>query len=264
MAERLKIVIVGGGFTGAAAAIHLSRMANRSLDIRLIEGRKDASRGVAYETEDPAHRLNVPPKIMILYPDDIGHFERYVDARRISKSDPEAVAADGSIYPRREVFGDYMVAELAARARENPSRSEISHLRDRALSVTRANGGFRIGTEAGDVIDGDAVLTCLSHGQPSGLPGLSPELRDDPRLIGDPWEGNALAGIGVNDRVLIAGTGLTAADVQMSLHLRGHRGSLVMLSRHGLPPNRQPDFGDIQALLSRLARAQPIFIERHG
>ena len=61
MAGRSKVVIIGGGYTGAAAAIHLSRMAGRPLDIRIIEPREDAGRGVAYDTEDPAHRLNVSP-----------------------------------------------------------------------------------------------------------------------------------------------------------------------------------------------------------
>src|SRR5206468_8079227 len=42
------IVIVGGGFTGAAAAVQLARASATPLDISIVEPRAELGRGVAY------------------------------------------------------------------------------------------------------------------------------------------------------------------------------------------------------------------------
>jgi uncharacterized NAD(P)/FAD-binding protein YdhS len=258
------VAIVGGGYTGTITAILLSRMASGPLDIRIIEPRADLGRGVAYDTDDPAHRLNVPPGLMVLYLDDIEHFSRYVAAQGIAAADPDAVAADGSLYVRRQVFGDYMVAEVRAHMAENPSNSTISHLRDHAASLAAAGGRFRLATARGNEVIADAVVLCTSHGRPSLPPGFPESLAGHDGLIVDPWSEAEITRIGQADRLLIVGAGLTGADVVTSLHRRGHAGDIVMLSRHGLPPNRQHDFGDVGALLERVRRPIPDFIERHG
>jgi uncharacterized NAD(P)/FAD-binding protein YdhS len=239
-------------------------MATRPLEILIVEPRAEPGRGVAYDTADPAHRLNVPPGLMVLYLDDITHFVRYVEAQKISQTDPEAVAFDGSLYPRRSVFGDYMVAEFAAHAADNPSGSAISHLRARANSLNRIGDGYEIETSSGDRVAADAVLFCTSHGHPSRPPGLEPGLDGHVGLVADPWSPGSLATVARDARVLVLGAGLTGADIVASLQHQGHAGEIVMLSRHGLPPNRQHDFGDVNALLDRVRRPLPLFIEKHG
>ncbi|WP_241630581.1 FAD-dependent oxidoreductase, partial [Rosenbergiella nectarea] len=53
-----QIVIVGGGFSGTALAIQLLRQNDDQVAITLIEPRDDLGEGVAYSTQDPAHRIN--------------------------------------------------------------------------------------------------------------------------------------------------------------------------------------------------------------
>ena len=53
MAER-HIVIVGGGFTGTATAIHLAGLGDAGLTVTVIEPRPQLACGVAYGTRDPA------------------------------------------------------------------------------------------------------------------------------------------------------------------------------------------------------------------
>lgn len=65
MAER-HVVIVGGGFTGTALAIHLARLGKAGLSVTIVEPRPQLARGVAYATQDPAHRVNVPADRMQL------------------------------------------------------------------------------------------------------------------------------------------------------------------------------------------------------
>jgi len=262
--NRPDVIIVGGGYTGAAAAIHLSRLAKRPLSITVIEPRAQLGRGIAYDTVDPTHRLNINPEIMILYLDDIDHFPRYVRATGVLGDDPAAKVSDGMVYPRRAIFGDYMVDEVAAHQVNNPSRSTIHHLRDRAVALAETAGGLRLTTAEGRVLEAGRVLLCPSHGRPSIPGGLDPDLADDPRYIADPWDSDAIGRIQPDARTLILGTGLTAGDVLSSLRHRGHRGSTVMLSRHGISPQQQFDLGDVNALLARISRPVPIFIERHG
>ncbi len=71
-----QIVIIGGGFTGTALAIHLARLGEAGLSVTVIEPRAQLAQGVAYGTPDPAHRINVPAARMQLAGDEAGAFDR--------------------------------------------------------------------------------------------------------------------------------------------------------------------------------------------
>ncbi|STQ45963.1 Uncharacterized protein conserved in bacteria [Ewingella americana] len=61
MAER-HIVIVGGGFTGTALAIHLARRGAAGLQVTVIEPRPALARGVAYGTKTRRTASTFPPR----------------------------------------------------------------------------------------------------------------------------------------------------------------------------------------------------------
>ena len=52
------VIVIGGGFTGAAVAIALSRQAQTPLDIAVVEPRPEVGRGVAFSATDRDHRTN--------------------------------------------------------------------------------------------------------------------------------------------------------------------------------------------------------------
>ncbi|WP_280940458.1 FAD/NAD(P)-binding protein [Mesorhizobium sp. LSJC285A00] len=52
------IIIIGGGFAGAVAAIKLLDRSTEPLAITIIERRAELGRGVAYSTVDPQHLVN--------------------------------------------------------------------------------------------------------------------------------------------------------------------------------------------------------------
>ena len=87
------VAIVGGGFTGAVFAIHLLRMAERPLDIAIVEPRGRSGGGVAYDTADPDHRLNAPLPVHFVYPDAPDHLDGWYAERGGPARDPEAQAA---------------------------------------------------------------------------------------------------------------------------------------------------------------------------
>ncbi|MEC5342960.1 FAD/NAD(P)-binding protein [Brenneria populi] len=221
------IVIIGGGFSGAALAIHLARHADFALRATVVEPRAALGQGVAYSTPEPSHRINVPAARMYLCEAERGDFDRWYRRQPEFAQDPDARWHDDSVYPQRSAFGRYVAEKFAAAARRGPAR--LRHLRDRAL---RLEEGLVI-TERGATLAADAVVLAVSH-PPPALPAPLRPLAGHPALIADPWRETALDAVAADDRVAIVGTGLTMADVSAALHRRGHRGPLLAFSRHGL------------------------------
>ena len=88
---------------------------------------------------------------------------------------------------------------------------------------------------------------------PAGPPGgVSDEAAASPFYIGDPWDARAVELIPQDAPVLIMGTGLTTADLLISLNRNGHRGPVTALSRRGLLPS-----------IHQEARSYPSYIEHH-
>jgi uncharacterized NAD(P)/FAD-binding protein YdhS len=75
--------------------------------------------------------------------------------------------------------------------------------------------------------------------------------RFDPQIAGwfvdDPWVDLAVE---PTARILIVGSGLTAIDAALALLNKGHRGKIVMLSRHGLLPQIHAEHPNIAPPLS--------------
>lgn len=237
MAER-HIVIVGGGFTGTALAIHLARRGAAGLQVTVIEPRPALARGVAYGTQDPAHRINVPASRMQLSAAEEGEFDRWYRASQAFPADPEAQWQDGKVYPQRGQFGAYIAEQFAKAAEHSPVK--LTHVRDHAVALR--HGG--VVTASGEVYQADEVVLAISHPPPAVPKAVARALGQHPALIANPWRADALAAVKPQDSVAIIGTGLTMSDVVASLHRQGHRGKVLAFSRRGqLPrPNLSGDF----------------------
>src|SRR5262245_48816214 len=112
-----RIAVIGGGFSGAAFAIHLIRaVAGRRIKLDLYEPRLLLGAGLAYSSADPAHRINVAAARMAVFAEDPTHFDRWFRAGEELEADPEALLPDGRAYPRRAAFGRYMDQLLRATA----------------------------------------------------------------------------------------------------------------------------------------------------
>ncbi|MGJ0482619.1 FAD/NAD(P)-binding protein [Pantoea agglomerans] len=224
-----QIVIIGGGFTGTALAIHLARSGLAGLHVTVIEPRAQLAQGVAYGTTDPAHRINVPAARMQLAGDEEGAFDRDYRASPAFNNDLEALWHDGNVYPQRGEFGRWVNAQFAYQQQHSPVK--LSHLCDSAVA-------FREGvvtTASGQQIRADQVVLAISH-PPPALPALLRSIEGHPGLIANPWQRDALAQVAPDDRVAIIGSGLTMSDVVASLHRQQHRGKITVFSRRGQLP----------------------------
>lgn len=257
------VVIVGGGYSGAVLAWHLHRTAPYAHNIIIVEPRDELGRGLAYDSHDPAHRINVPALKMNLDFDDEGHFEQWLIASGYPVRDP-AAQIPGALFPTRAAFGDYVSAHVRELGRA------VTHIKTRARAVIPEENGYRVVCETGDDLHAEVVVLAVCH-TPPRVPSSLVALQDRPRFIANPWQSNTLRGIAPEHRVLIVGTGLTMADIVASLDRQGHRGAIAAVSRRGLrsqphATSQMEPFGDFienpeQTTLSLLRRARRAIAE---
>lgn len=227
MSAEPHIVIIGGGFSGAAVAIELLRLAPNGVRVTLLEPRQSPGAGVAYSTAEPTHRINVPAARMQLAGDEEGAFDHWYRHQPAFTVDVQALRPDGSVYPQRGQFGRYVAQRFADAAASSGGR--LRHLRDRALAFHQGT----VTTDGGLQLKADLLVLAISHPPPS-LPAQAEAWRHHPALIANPWQPGALDAIAPHARVAVMGTGLTMADTVATLDRLGHRSSIVAFSRHGL------------------------------
>ena len=234
---RYRLVIVGGGFTGAVLAIHALRATTHALDITIVEPAADLGRGIAYGTNDPNHRINVPSDRMDLSAATPLDATRWFFEKAIIP-DVESDDGQGQFYVPRAAYGAYVADCLREASAGAWPRAVLRHLRATAVSVTEGSrtAPWRVACDDGTLLAADVVALCFGHSTPSGPCPIAPAVGAHPKFVSDPWARNALAAIEPRDRVMIVGTGLTMADVAMSLRSRGHVGPVVAVSRRGLLP----------------------------
>lgn len=221
----MRITIVGAGFSGSTLATLLASTRDDAPDVCLVGVEESFARGVAYGEARPEHLLNVRARNMGADPDEPEEFAEWLNL---------GPRARDAFLPRL-AYGEY----LADRLRISRSMaSNLTCIEHEAIAVDRTRSGFRVHLANGEHFASDRVVLALGALPPQRLGGVGPRLARDPRYVGWPWQDDALARIAPDARVLIAGTGLTMADVVASLHRRGHRGDIVALSRHGRLPGR--------------------------
>lgn len=242
MTEKLRIAIIGAGFSGVVTAVHLlrgergrRRQRNRC-SVTLINRSGRMARGVAYGTNAPGHVLNVPAGRMSAFPDDEESFVRFARQR-------DSSVAGGSFVPR-SMYGDYLDHILSEAESEASAGSAlgriVGHVVDIQMHSAPEGEGEGEGSCAsieladGRRIEADRVVLALGNFAPS-----DPEIADraffsSGRYVRDPWAPGALDAVSGDDSILLIGTGLTMYDIALDLHARGIRRPLHALSRRGL------------------------------
>lgn len=251
-----KIAIIGGGFTGGAVAWNLARaLPPSTANITVFEPRERLGGGLAYDTSDAVHRINVPAAKMSLHPGDPEDFLRWLAETGYAAEDARSMTGDGGIFARRGAFGAY----VWSRIEPHVSSGIVEHVRQRVTQVAPLGTGWRLTLEDGTSADADCVVVATTHPAPTAPRLLSSMLEGHPRFVADATEPNALANIRAGDAVLVVGNGLTSADVIASLLERGQTGSITSISRRGLrsrghAPRPQDPHGDFLTRPIRSAR----------
>jgi len=222
--RRGAIGIIGGGFTGANLALQLLR--TTSALVLVIERGPRRGGGLAYSTPIRKHLLNVPANQMSAYPESPGHFVRWAQLNYDSSAGP------GAFLPRF-VYGYYLEWLLEEAERAYPGR--LQWKRDEAISLRRNENRVEVRLRSGALAGVDKLVLATGNFPPSDalLPGIT---AGSARYAGYAWAPNALENIEEMRSILLIGSGLTSVDTVLALRERGFRGTIYILSRHGLLP----------------------------
>jgi len=229
-------VIVGGGFAGVLLAL---KLVQAGLEPRptLIEMKPYAGPGLAYGAARPEHLLNVPVQRM-----EVGLSPSFLDWLADFPDETAAAVAEAgdlaNAFVPRILFGLYLrerIEAALAEGRVRRLRAEVTRIDKSAATDNR----YELTFADGRVFTAERVVLATGNLPPGGAHVAgedSQSLVDSPLYIPDPWSGDGLAGLDPEAPVLLIGTGLTMADIVLSLQAHGHRGAIHVLSRRGLLP----------------------------
>jgi len=224
-----RIAIVGGGFSGTLLAINLLRHDGPAAV--LIERRAtQVARGVAYSATHPDQLLNVRAGGMSAFPDDPGHFVRWLEAR--------GDGAAASFVPRA-TYGAYLAESLAGVRRGQEARLAV--VEGEVRDLAEVGGGWRLSLADGRAVEAGQVVLATGNLPPHAPAGIDAGALPADRYLDDPWRADPAAGLGAGDTAVLLGTGLTAIDVALELDAAGFAGTTIALSRRGLRPRRHRD-----------------------
>jgi uncharacterized NAD(P)/FAD-binding protein YdhS len=227
-----RVVIIGGGYTGAIIAKLLVERGLRDIEeVIVFEPREQLGCGLAYDVQNIDVRLNVAAHRMRAIPSSPTAFLDWLQTSGTLTVDPEAVTPEG-IFARRSDFGRFMQEQLAPHL----DSGAIRHLRQTVRSVDRQNEHWRITDSSGTAISADILIIATGHpplSRPPVIDNLDPLTAS---RIADVFAPNVFDGISKSDPILIVGSGLTALDALSRLDALGHDGEIILLSRSGLMP----------------------------
>lgn len=223
------IAIIGAGASGTLAAVQLIRNARQPLCITIIEPNERLGRGIAYSTLSSAHLLNVPAGNMSALPNEPRHFLNWL--HRYKNPD----ASDYSFVPRI-TYGEYVEQLLKDATPHDGFPVPVRHIRGRAVRLTPVESGFDVSLESDSLVRAHSIVLALGNG-----PAANPFATSSDAEIIPAWPSIDLAHLSNDAPVLLAGSGLTAIDVCLSLAEIGHAGPIYIVSRRGLLPRVHPD-----------------------
>ena len=247
-----RITIIGGGASGTLLAVNLLRRGSQGgpLTINLVESSRRLGRGVAFGAESDSHLLNVPAEKMGAFPDDVGHFHRWLDSRG-HEYGPH------SFVPRR-LFGDYLRSLFTESINGRAGSTDINMIDDEAVRLTVGDDGSEVTLASGEVLLTDKVVLAFGNFPPPdpNVPDLSFTSADT--YFNDPWDPAMYDAIDADSSIFVIGTGLSMVDVAVHCRNSGQRGKLFAISTKGLLPERHklgytyPPFHDELQQVSRV------------
>jgi uncharacterized NAD(P)/FAD-binding protein YdhS len=215
----VRIAIIGGGATGALAAVHLARRFDAGqAEVVLVEPRRDIGRGLAYSTRDPRHLLNVRVGNMSAFADQPDHLLAWLREQG-TRSGVDCLTE--FCFIPRSTYGDY-ISDLVGRALASGA---VRCMHDTCIDAVESADGVALHLASGRAIVADRVVLATGF-------GAKPALYDLPAA--QAWTDGSLDGLPGDAPILILGAGLTMVDMAVSLDRRGHRGPITVVSRRGL------------------------------
>jgi uncharacterized NAD(P)/FAD-binding protein YdhS len=225
------IAIVGSGFSGVPVAANLLKTATRPLIVKLIEGKHDIGKGVAYSAEVDRYLLNVSSGNMSAFPDDPTHLLRWLNYNRSELAAFLPDGVDASTFIPSKIYGLYLQSILEEAEATAFNDVRLEYLRDEVIAVEPKKNGAIVTLQSDHKFWADKIVLAIGNSPAAPFSNLSSN--DD--LIRNAWSSDAVFDIEQDASVLLIGTGLTMIDMIVSLQVH-HRGKIYAVSRRGLAP----------------------------
>lgn len=225
------IAVIGAGFSGTMVAVHLLREARTPLRVVLIERAETAGVGVAYREQSDRHLLNVRAEGMSAFPDQPGHFVKWL----IEQRGDESLVNPAAFMPRR-LYGQYLRALLSEAAANCARDVRLELVNDEITGLGLRDGRVSLKRTAGAPLLVDQAVLALGNPGPADPAVADPAFYGSPLYQAHAWSSQGLLSLRLDDAVLLVGSGLTTLDWIASLAERGHRGPIHIVSRRGLLP----------------------------
>ncbi len=247
------IAIIGGGFSGALTLANLVQQANRPLSIVWYEAStpETLGKGVAYNTPDIAHLLNVRTSRMGAFADDPEGFLIWLQ----SSQGQDAIqtlcptwTVDGEAYAPRALYGLYLqdiITETLKLAEKKKIAVERVHANIHAIiPYTSDKERPCLALLMAKAEQHHVRIAALATGNvpPKRFAFERNLIRGYHRYLPSLWHPNAITYLSAietldaQSHLIIIGTGLTMVDAITSLYQRGFKGHITAISRHGWLP----------------------------
>src|SRR5262245_47647835 len=222
----LTVCVVGGGFTGAAAAIACLARIDRPFRLVVVEPGASLGRGVAYGAHHPLHLLNVRTRDLSVRAAQPGDFLNWA-FRQLDQGENHAGLHEGLAHTflPRQLFGEY-VRQRFFEAAEARSDVELKILNSVATSCIDDDGCFMLRFDRAEPLHADAVLLATAYGlnRSTATGALAPF---------DMLPGERISSA---RSMALIGSGLTMVDVLLSARRDGFQGKAIVISRRGQIP----------------------------
>jgi len=233
-----RIAIIGGGFSGAITAYWLMQTAPAGTSVTVFDQSQDLGRGVAYVNGPDHFLLNVPANYLSPFSNDVEHFLRWLICHKADSVDRYR-EGDGALFVPRAWFGSYVLDLLDHATRARSGAVAFAHDRNFVSALDSGRAGVTAKSN-GRAHTFDAVVLAIGTAPPRPL--LQNKRTARVKVIQSAWELTGLSAMSLGADVVIVGSGLTMADAVADLIQRGHTGSIVIVSRHGLMPQPAKGF----------------------
>lgn len=222
----LTVCVVGGGFTGAAAAIACLARLDRPFRLVVVEPTASLGRGVAYGASHPLHFLNVRTRDLSIRASQPGDFLNWA-FRQLDQGENHAGLHEGLAHTflPRQLFGEY-VRERFFETAEARTDVELKIVNAVATACVGNSGHFTLHFDRREPLEADIVLLATAYGLAASTPtgALAPFDVMPPERFASAKS------------VALIGSGLTMVDVLLSTRRHGFQGQVTVISPSGQLP----------------------------
>jgi uncharacterized NAD(P)/FAD-binding protein YdhS len=217
------VCVVGGGFTGAAAAIACLSHIKTPFRLTMIEGTASLGRGVAYGSHHPLNLLNVRTRDLSIRPGQPGDFLNWA-FRQLDQGENHAGLHEALAHTflPRQLFGEYVRQRLFEAVERRPDVA-FAVVTGTARALLAEGGRYRIELDRTEPVAADIAILATAYGlqQSRSTGALAPF-----EIV--PGERMASA-----SSIVLIGSGLTMVDVLLGARRDGFLGKAIVISRRG-------------------------------